>query len=124
MENLSDPSEEREISSDTNDTIKNKEKSLRLRLVRVFSSGALKSPKSPLSVSSSQNTSPSGNSPCAKSRYSWQLPLSNKECHTPCSTDSGVSFSSTKSMTGTTNSPNSAFNSQSPRSSTWYVSEK
>ncbi|XP_029042036.1 putative protein TPRXL isoform X2 [Osmia bicornis bicornis] len=124
MENFSDPSEEREISSDTNNTIKNKENSLRLRLVRVFSIGALKSPKSPVSVSSSQSTSPGGNSPCAKSRYSWQLPLSNKECHTPSSTDSGVSFSSSKSMPSTANSPSSAFNPQSPCSSKWYVSEK
>ncbi|XP_012136010.2 uncharacterized protein LOC100881010 isoform X1 [Megachile rotundata] len=122
-----DPSERREVSSgDNNLTTKNKENSLRLRLVRVFSSGGLKSPKSPLSISSSQSSSPSSNSPCAKARYSWQIPSSSKECYTPHSSDSGVSFSCSKSMTNTdiTDLRNSVFSSQSPQSSTWYVSER
>ncbi|KAK9303813.1 hypothetical protein QLX08_004555 [Tetragonisca angustula] len=123
MENNSDSCEEQKVLSDTNNrVIKTKENSLRLKLVRVFSSSALKSPKSPLSVSSSQSSTPSCDiSPRVKARYSWHLPLC-KEYLTLRALENVASPDSTISS----NSTNSPTSSSSPRvpCSTWYVSER
>lgn len=122
MENNSDSCEEQKVPSDANNRImKNKENSLRLKLVRVFSSSALKSPKSPLSVSSSQSSTPSCDSPRVKARYSWHLPLC-KEYLTLRALENVTSPDSTISS-NSTNSPTSSFSSRVPYS-TWYVSER
>ncbi|XP_017759259.1 PREDICTED: putative protein TPRXL [Eufriesea mexicana] len=128
MENTSDAFKEQETSSDNISHVgKSKENSLRLRLVRVFSSGTLKTPKcsSPLSVSSSPSSSPGYCSSCVKGRYSWHLSSSNKDHHSPCSVESGVSLSSSKSTinTSSANSPTTSFSPPTPYS-TWYINER
>lgn len=123
MENNSDCCKEQKVLSDTNHrTVKNKENSLRLKLVRVFNSGTLKSPKSPLSISSSQCSSPSYDSPRMKARYSWNLSSLSKEYSTLCALENDTSSKSAIN-TSPTNSPTSSSSPHSPYS-TWYINER
>ncbi|CAD1477371.1 unnamed protein product, partial [Heterotrigona itama] len=118
MENNSDSFEEQKVLGDTNNqVIKSRKNSLRLKLVRVFSSSALKSPKNPLSVTSSQSSTPSCDSPRIKARFSWHLPLC-KEYPTLRALKNVTSPDSTISS----NSTNSPTSSSSPHSA-WYISE-
>lgn len=124
MASNSDYFEDREILSDSSNTVRNK-LSLKLRLVRALSSGALKSPKRSVSVSSSQSSSPACSSPFGKARYSWQSPSCSKRCHIPHSLDSDVSPSSLKSQSSSfSNSLRSSLPPQSPRFSIWYTNER
>lgn len=121
MENNFHSFEEQKVLGDTNNqVIKHRENSLRLKLVRVFSSSALKSPKSPLSVSSSPSSTPSCDSPRIKARFSWHLPLC-KEYPTLRALENVTSPDSIS-----INSTNSPTSSSSPCASysTWYTSER
>ncbi|XP_011136431.1 putative protein TPRXL [Harpegnathos saltator] len=101
--------------------------SLRLRLGRVFSSGGLKSPKSPKSVSSSRGSSPNRGSPHAKTRYSWQPgTFASEENRSPRTPESGISTLSSSSSSSksplTNNAPKSPSTpTKSMCFSTWYT---
>lgn len=123
MENNSDCCKEQKVLSDTNHRIvKNKENSLRFKFVRIFSSGTLKSPKSPLSISSSQCSSPSYDSPRMKARYSWDLSSLSKEYSTLRALEDDTSSKSAIN-TSPTNSPTSSSSPHSPYS-TCYINER
>ncbi|XP_076378925.1 uncharacterized protein LOC117227300 isoform X1 [Megalopta genalis] len=124
MKNNSDCLKTNEATSDNSHCeVKHKENSLRLRLVRVFSSSSIRCPKSPLHSSSSQSPSPSPghNSPSAKSRYSWQLPSSCIEHHSHSSSESGVSLSSPKSLASSNSTDSPTSSADVFQNSKWYV---
>lgn len=120
MENNFNSCDEKISNAINNHIMRNKKNSLRFKLVRVFSSGTLKNPKSPKSVSNSPSSSPDYNISCQKMRYSWHSSPS-KECHKLCSLESDISLSSSKSIvnTSSTNSPITSFSPQTTYS-TWY----
>lgn len=118
--NNSDSLDGQETSSDSHCAARNKQ-SLRLRLVRAFSSGTPKTPRSSLSSNSGCST-PNSNSPCAKTRYSWQL-TSPKEGRTQDSPENGVFLSQLRTRS-CRNSLLSPIASQNPHSSTWCISER
>ncbi|KAG7208638.1 hypothetical protein KM043_014845 [Ampulex compressa] len=99
---------------------------LKIRLVRVFSSNTLKSPKSPRSTSNSRCSSPSRGSPSAKSsRYSWHLPPTNKEFQSPPSSESGISVSSSKSACNSAaHSPQTPSTPKTTCSAVWYADSR
>ncbi|KAK2580714.1 hypothetical protein KPH14_011342 [Odynerus spinipes] len=114
-------------SKDDESVLRKKEKTpLRLRLTRVFSSSALRSPKSPSSASDSCESSPGRYvSPTVKNRYSWQVQTSgNRDNQFSRSSESGISSSASKSPINE-NSPDSAVaspcSSKSCCSPIWYT---
>lgn len=119
MENNFNSCDEKISNAINNHIMRNKKNSLRFKLVRVFSSGTLKNPKSSKSVSNSPSSSPDYNISCQKMRYSWHSSPS-KECHKLCSLESDISLSSSKSIvnTSSTNSPITSFSPQTTYS-TW-----
>lgn len=124
MENNFNSCGEKILNTTNNHVIENKKNSLRFKLIRVFSSGTLKNPKSPKSVSNSASSSPDYNISCQKMRYSWHSSPS-KECYKLCSLESDISISSSESIVNT-NSTNSPITSFSPQItySTWYNNER
>lgn len=119
MSNLE--SSDRTVLNDNCVKLKDKT-SLKLRLSHLFNSNGLIGPKSPKSVSSSRESSPSHGSP--RARCSWQSgTYGSEENQSPCS-ESGISISSssTKSSSITnTSSPKSLFMPKSMCSSMWYA---
>ncbi|KAL2722157.1 rap1 GTPase-activating protein 1-like isoform X1 [Vespula maculifrons] len=116
----SDPSSSADNSKDNvSCVLRKKEKiSLKLHLTRVFSSNALRSPKSPSSSFDSQRLSPNQClSPVVKPRHSWHIhSFKNKGSTSSRSSESGISLSSSvKSSTNETFSDSPGMSPSSPK---------
>lgn len=126
MESNNPSSSSENSKNDSCCVLRSKEKTpLKLCLTRVFSSNALRSPKSP-SSSDSQGSSPSCSTSPVKARYSWQIHSSkNKDNRSSRSSESGIFLSSpSKSSMNEICSDSSENCLDSPKnctSPTWYV---